>query len=69
MSKAEFVQMFIKMYRVGNLADSDNENREEWTHVDMAGKACCRPLDHMARELVACGVLSDADFDAIYSAL
>lgn len=69
MSKAQFLAMFQAMYRVGNRADSDNPDREPWTQVDMAGKACCRPLDIMARELVKCGVLTEEERQTLYDTL
>ncbi len=69
MTKAEFLAMWVKMCRVGNYADSDYEWKEDWTHPAMAGGACCRLLDHMAGELLKCGVLTPEEHQSLYDSL
>ena len=69
MTKQEFMNHFTAMYRVGNLSDSDNEDREDWTHPYMAGNACCRALDRMADELVNCSVWSEEERQTVYDTL
>ena len=67
MTKQEFIATLAKLYRVGNASDSDN--RETWTHPNMAGGACCRLLDEMTRKLEDCGVLSAEERQALYDTL
>lgn len=69
MTKAQFITMFKAMYNVGNRADSDSELREDWTKPGMAGYACCSHLDHMARDMVKAGVLTEEECQSIYNDL
>ena len=67
MTKAEFIAHFKAMYRVGNRSDADEH--EDWTDADMAGYACCRPLDEMSRGLVKAGVWTEEERQAVYDDL
>lgn len=69
MTKAQFIEMFKAMYRVGNMSDSDSESREDWTDEAMSGPACCQLLDKMSGELVKCGVLTEEERQEIYNDL
>lgn len=69
MTKAEFMKNVAKLYRVGNMSDSDNPERPDWVRPEMAGKACCATLDTMMHELVACGALTSDEMQAFYDTL
>ena len=45
MSKSEFLQTLARLYRVCNMADSDNPAKPEWMTPDMAGKYGCAAFD------------------------
>jgi len=69
MTKEKFIEMIRAMYRVGNASDSDSDEREPWTHPDMAGEACCQLLDDMLARLRHCGVLTSSEVARIYDLL
>jgi hypothetical protein len=54
MTKEQFKQHWMAMYRVGIRSDADEH--EEWTKPVMASHGCCRLLDQMAHELVNAGI-------------
>lgn len=69
MTKEQFKQHWMAMYRVANRSDSDPENREEWTHPAMSGRACCQLLDKMAWELRQCGVWTEREHQDMLDSL
>ena len=69
MTKAEFIERVRELYRVGNRSDSDSPERESWTVSEMAGDACCRPLDNMLEAMKVAGVLTERELQVIYDTL
>lgn len=61
MSKAKAVVHIQALYHCFNAADSDSEDRAEWTRPEMAA-TCCRPLDEILRQ-----ILSAAELEALYA--
>lgn len=59
MTKDKFLANLAAIYRVANMSDSDNPQRPEWVHHEMAATVC-QPLDKIMQALEACGVI-DAD--------
>ncbi|MGF6512471.1 hypothetical protein [Paraburkholderia sp. 32] len=47
---ADLYRVFL--YRVFNMAGSDNPNRADWTTPAMAGRAGCQHLDRLLRSLL-----------------
>lgn len=68
MTKQEFLTMARKMYRVGNMGDSDNPARPDWVNPSTVN-AVCANFDAMFRDLEAGGVLSGDERQAIYDSL
>ena len=66
MTKQQFLTSVAALYRVGNLSDSDSEEREDWTAPAMAGAACCAALDSMLREMTQSGVLTPYECQSFY---
>jgi hypothetical protein len=66
MTKIEFVSSVKALYRVGNYSDSDSDRREDWTHSNMAGPACCGPLDEMIRAMGEANVLTASEIQEFY---
>ncbi len=56
MTREQFKQHWMAMYRVGNRSDTPEGEHEEWTDAAMSGMACCQLLDKMAQELIKCKV-------------
>lgn len=66
MTKQEFLSHVAKLYRVGNLSDSDSPERETWTAPEMASDACCGALDKMLCAMIAAGVLTADEHQEFY---
>lgn len=69
MTKAQFLQHIAALYRVGNLSDSDSDQREDWTVPAMAAGACCGALDDMLREMVKAGALTGEEVQEFYDGM
>ena len=69
MSKEKFIEMLAMLYSVMNRADSDNPEKEDWTHADMAGNAGCQQFDKIMNRLLDLGVISSDEFYAFYNNL
>lgn len=69
MTKAQFLQSVAALYRVGNLSDSDSQEREDWAKPAMAGTACCAILDVMLRNMTREGVLTAEECQAFYDSM
>lgn len=61
LSKAQAVAHIQALYHCFNAADSDSDDRAEWTRPDMAA-TCCRPLDAVLRE-----ILTSEELEALYA--
>jgi hypothetical protein len=68
MTKREFRNAFIRMYRTLNAADSD-VNTPTWTKPACAGRAGCQHLDAMLHAMLAEGVLTGDEHQEIYDVL
>ncbi len=69
MTKQAFLNHVIALYRVANMADSDNADRASWTKVSMAGETCCQHLDAMLRAMLADGILTGEEHQALYDTI
>jgi hypothetical protein len=66
MTKQQFLDHVRALYIVGNLSDSDSEQREEWTRPAMAGMACCAALDKMLHKLAEEAIFTHEEIQNFY---
>jgi hypothetical protein len=69
MSKAEFLDMLAKLYRVANISDHESNPNTDWTNHNMAGGRCCGHIDSMLRDFVAVGTMSNYEVEKFYASL
>jgi hypothetical protein len=67
MTKQAFLAKLQALYSLGNRSDSDN--REPWTHPDMAGPALCAKLDEALHAMVALGVITPVDLQLFHDTM
>ena len=71
MTKKEFLEHVEAIYRCGNRSDHESryEHGEEWTHEQMAGRACCSLLDRMLYRLTELDVMTEAEYQKLMDTL
>lgn len=69
MTKQQYLNKLAALYRVANMADSDNPERPDWVQPDMAGIAGCALFDAAIHAMVKCGAITADDRDAFYDNL
>ena len=67
MTKSFFLASIADLYRVGNIADHEDNPNKEWTRGVMAGKACCNHLDKMLTDLKLAGIITEEEQQAFYN--
>lgn len=71
MTKAQMLQALRAVYRAGNRADTNRNERnddEQWLHPDMVSGVCGN-IDDILISLVACDVMSNDERQAFYDNL
>jgi hypothetical protein len=69
MTKEAALAKIKNLYRVLNLADSDSDQRAEWTTPAMAGPAGCALLDKLLHAWVREGVITADDLQYFHDTL
>jgi hypothetical protein len=67
-SRAEFLAMISRLYRVGNISDHETNPNRNWTKPSMASTICC-PLDEMLNDLVKDGIITSEEVKNLYDSL
>ncbi len=68
MTLKEYLAALTALYRVANMADSDNPERPEWLRPEMAA-TICQPLDKIIQALEKAGAISAEEFQSFYDNL
>jgi hypothetical protein len=67
-SRAEFLAMISRIYRIGNITDHETNPNRDWTKPVMASSICC-PLDEMLANLVKDGIITEEEVRNLYDTL